>query len=471
MAERRMFAKSIIGSARFLRMPPTSRLLYYDLGMQADDDGVVEAFAVMRTTGATEDDLRVLATKGFITVLNEDLVTHITDWKRNNLIKSDRYHPSLYADLLVKISDGTQLEPTWNPDGTQVEPEVRLGKDSIGESVGASAPSHPHLDLGRTLAEQTGPFADPRAVIAGAQKELERIEAQDTARELATPAEVLLSFQEHREQMDSGTGVSFVPTGFRNLDTLLGGGMLSGGLYLLAARPGMGKTSLALCIADKAAARGPVLFVSLEMDPEQLSAKRLARETGIPSDKLLFGGLTSEEYDRVAQGSVSLSKLSLYLNRRPQATVEDIATLARKVKGLQLLVIDYFGLIQPSEKGRSRYESATEISGRLKALARSLKVPILCLAQLNRENMERRDKRPQLSDLRDTGALEQDADGVMLLHRPDYYEAKGDKLDPWEPTPVEVILAKNRHASTGVCHIIFYLATCRVLQEARARGA
>ena len=146
MAERRMFAKSIIGSARFLRMPPTSRLLYYDLGMQADDDGIVEAFAVMRTTGATEDDLRVLATKGFVTVLNEDLVTHITDWKRNNLIKNDRYHPSVYADLLVKISDGTQLEPTWNPDGTQVEPEVRLGKDSIGESIGASAPSSPHAD-------------------------------------------------------------------------------------------------------------------------------------------------------------------------------------------------------------------------------------------------------------------------------------------------------------------------------------
>lgn len=126
MAERRMFTKSIIGSARFLRMPPTSRLLYYDLGMQADDDGIVEAFVVMRTTGATEDDLRVLATKGFVTVLNEDLVTHITDWKRNNLIKNDRYHPSVYADLLVKISDGTRLEPTWNQDGTQVEPEVRL---------------------------------------------------------------------------------------------------------------------------------------------------------------------------------------------------------------------------------------------------------------------------------------------------------------------------------------------------------
>lgn len=133
MAERRMFAKSVIGSARFLRMPASSRLLYYDLGMQADDDGVVEAFAVMRTTGATEDDLRVLCSKGFVTVLNEDLVTYITDWKRNNLIKNDRYHPSIYADLLVKIGDGAELEPTWNQNGTQLEPEVRLGKDSIGK--------------------------------------------------------------------------------------------------------------------------------------------------------------------------------------------------------------------------------------------------------------------------------------------------------------------------------------------------
>ena len=90
MAERRMFAKAVIGSARFLRMPSTSRLLYYDLGMQADDDGIVEAFSVMRTTGATEDDLRVLATKGFVRVLNEDFVTYISDWNRNNYIQKDR---------------------------------------------------------------------------------------------------------------------------------------------------------------------------------------------------------------------------------------------------------------------------------------------------------------------------------------------------------------------------------------------
>lgn len=110
MAERRMFARSVIGSARFLRMPATSRLLYYDLGMQADDDGVVEAFSVMRTTGATEDDLRVLASKGFVRVLNGDLVTCIVDWRRNNFIRPDRYKPSMYHEILVQLADTKQLE-------------------------------------------------------------------------------------------------------------------------------------------------------------------------------------------------------------------------------------------------------------------------------------------------------------------------------------------------------------------------
>ena len=133
MAERRMFSKSVVNSARFLRMPASSRLLYYDLGMHADDDGVVEAFSVMRLTGAVEDDLRVLVSKGFVRVLNDDLVTWIVDWKQNNLIKSDRYRPSVYADLLVRISDGTQTEPTRNPSGTQTEPQVSIGEGSIGE--------------------------------------------------------------------------------------------------------------------------------------------------------------------------------------------------------------------------------------------------------------------------------------------------------------------------------------------------
>ena len=114
-----MFARSVIGSARFLRMPATTRLLYYDLGMQADDDGIVEAFSVMRATGATEDDLRVLASKGFVHVLNADLVTYITDWKRNNLIRPDRYKPSIYHEILVQISDENRKKDQLPPPGNQ----------------------------------------------------------------------------------------------------------------------------------------------------------------------------------------------------------------------------------------------------------------------------------------------------------------------------------------------------------------
>lgn len=140
MAERRMFSKKVISSGRFLRMPATARLLYYDLGMHADDDGVVEAFSVLQSTHAAEDDLRVLVSKGFVRILNDDLVSLIMDWKINNLIKKDRYKPSYYADLI----DGTQMEPVWNPSGTQPEPQVREGKDSIGQySVGKAIGKEP----------------------------------------------------------------------------------------------------------------------------------------------------------------------------------------------------------------------------------------------------------------------------------------------------------------------------------------
>lgn len=157
MANRRMFAKSVIGSARFLRMPPTSRLLYYDLGMQADDDGIVEAFSVMRTTAANEDDLRVLVSKGFVTILdNEDLIAYITDWNTNNTIRQDRYSESRYKGLLVRLQDGNamdtigvpavnQMETNGTPMVNQMETQVRLGevklnKDKSGKGRGAAEP-------------------------------------------------------------------------------------------------------------------------------------------------------------------------------------------------------------------------------------------------------------------------------------------------------------------------------------------
>lgn len=314
--------------------------------------------------------------------------------------------------------------------------------------------------LADTIAEKTQMMEPPRDVIAAAQRELERIEAQDAARELATSEEMMLAFYEHRALVDKG-GRGFVPTGFRPLDRLLGGGLLNSGLYVLAARPGMGKTTFALNVAEHVAKDGPVLFVSLEMDLEQIAAKRLGRAAGISSSALMMGTLTEEERGRAAEHAARLAKATLTANRMSDATVDDIAHMARKEKGLRLVVIDYFGLIKTSEKRASRYEAMTDISGQLKALARALHVPVLCLAQLNRENMRRTDNRPKLSDLRDTGALEQDADGVIFLHRPDYY---GDESpDPWAPAPMQIILEKNRHAGTGICDAAFYMAVGRVI--------
>lgn len=175
MAERRMFAKSVIGSARFLRMPATSRLLYYDLGMDADDDGVVEAFSVMRKTGATEDDLRVLASKGFVRVMNDDYVSFILDWNTNNQIRKDRYHESAYKSLIdgscnVILESGNQMATNGLPNGNQMETEVRLGKVSIGkdsiESRADKPPtrhkfSPPTVDEVRAYCTENGYSVDP----------------------------------------------------------------------------------------------------------------------------------------------------------------------------------------------------------------------------------------------------------------------------------------------------------------------
>lgn len=327
-------------------------------------------------------------------------------------------------------------------------------------------------DLGEGLVNADVTDTDPRQAIGDAAKELERIEAMDTAKELVSPSDALNAFYEHRTGVETGTG-GCVKTGIRQIDAMLGGGLLNSGLYILAARPGVGKTTLALAIADKVAESGGVLFESLEMDTEQLMAKRIARLTGISEGELMMDKLSLEQATKMKDAALSLSKMPMYLNKKPWATVDDIRNQARKVKNLRLVVIDYFGLIRTPGKSASRYESMTDVSGQLKALARSLKVPILCLAQLNRENTKRKGAKPMLSDLRDTGALEQDADGVIFLHRPDYYDEENQQPSaPNSPVALSVILAKNRHGSTGQVDMAFYLKTGRFVpfQCSRTKG-
>ena len=306
--------------------------------------------------------------------------------------------------------------------------------------------------------------ADAAELLAELSAGCAALEQEGPRQNLLGPMELALRWIDHRIKVESGESRAFVPTGYRDLDYILGGGLIASGMHVLAARPGMGKTTLALNIADRVAQNvGPVLFVSLEMDDEQITAKRLSRESGVPAHRLLMDAeLTEEENAKQAGANDRLLMRPLHLNAKPSATVAEVAAMARQVKGLKLIVIDYLGKIARGKNSAraSLYEHTTEVSGEIKVLARTMKVPVLVLAQINRESEKRADKRPNLADLRDTGAIEQDADTVTFLYRQDYYGNPADK-DPYMPDETECIVAKNRHAGVGELKLAFYAATSK----------
>lgn len=258
----------------------------------------------------------------------------------------------------------------------------------------------------------------------------------------------------HDEKVKADPESAYCKTGFSALDIVLGGGMFNTGLYIIGARPGMGKTTLGIGIAENIADRGkPILFVSLEMSRVQIMAKRIARKSGLGYTQLMTGVYRGAELHRALETNDRLGKAPFFLSDKSLCRVSDIENMAHGIKDLSCIVIDYFGLLTAEESSdiRSRYEEMTEISKALKGLAKRLDIPLLVLCQLNRENASRSDKRPKLSDLRDTGALEQDADCVILLHRENYYEQGDEDSEKPEVEFIELNVAKNRHGETQVC--------------------
>ena len=251
-----------------------------------------------------------------------------------------------------------------------------------------------------------------------------------------------------------------VATGITAIDDLLSGGMINGGLYILAANTGCGKTALALQIADAVASEdSSVLFITLEMDESQLTARRLARVAKVPASHLIMQRLSDDEYEHIRQQLPTLKQKHLVFSSEGVFTVSNIQALAGQVPNLRLVIIDYLGLLQSEPYYGSRYEATTAISNALKALARLLGVPILCLAQLNRANAQRLDKHPILADLRDSGSIEQDADGVLLLYRSDMYASCPIPTNKKVAARVECNLAKHRHGATGRTTLALKLST------------
>ena len=281
--------------------------------------------------------------------------------------------------------------------------------------------------------------------------------AQRTESELLAPKEQVDSFLTYRERIDEGT-TPYVRTGIKALDKLLGGGMVQGGLYILAGRPGMGKSALGIAIAEYVAnTAGKVDYFSLEMSREQIMARRLSAIAKVDSKLILMDTLTDSEYKRMIDATRTAAATPLYCTDGRAQTVQRITSIARAGRDVKLAVVDHFSLILRPGKRQDADESR-EIAHALKRLAQSLNQPVLCLAQLNRQNEQRSDKRPTLADLRATGAMEEDADGVIFVHRPDYYQADY-KRERGAPERTEVILAKNRHGPTGRLDLSFWPET------------
>lgn len=295
---------------------------------------------------------------------------------------------------------------------------------------------------------------DDSAVVAGLERALENYH-NATARDVLSPMDQFDSFMRYRELVDSGER-THTRTGLKGLDKLLGRGMMNAGVYFLAARPGMGKTALALQIAEYTAkTQGPVCFVSLEMTREQLMARRYAAASGVDSKTLLSDRLTEEEYTKLAKASGELIQRPLLITDKTM-DVQEAASVIQGVKGVRLGVIDHFTLFKRPHKQADHTEYA-DISHTLAHLAKAIGAPILCLIQLNRES-EKSKGAPTLGELRGSGATEEDAAGVLVLHNDGELPEDGDGI---APRCVRARLLKNRFGSTGSVALSFYPKTNR----------
>ena len=246
----------------------------------------------------------------------------------------------------------------------------------------------------------------------------------------------------------SGSEIPGLSTGLHDLDRKING-LNKTDLILIAARPGMGKTAIALniCLNVAKTYEKTVAFFSLEMSREQLVMRLLSTESFVENQKLTTGHLDEEDWGKLSIASSALSQTDIRVDDNPAITVAEINAKCRRLDNLGLVLIDYLQLMTaaaPGKSGDNRVTVVSDISRALKIMAKELNVPVICLSQLSRANESRTDKRPMLSDLRESGAIEQDADSVMFLYRDEYYNPNTQ-----DKNIAECIVAKNRHGETG----------------------
>jgi len=304
-------------------------------------------------------------------------------------------------------------------------------------------------------------------VIDRAEHTLFGVSEERTTRDLVAIKQIARSYLERVEELHQrGEDVIGVPTGFTDLDRMLGG-LNRSDLIIIAARPGMGKTSLQNAMALTAARHyhKRIAMFNLDMSAEQLVQRMISAETRIDSQRLRRGALADQEWPIFMQAIGHLSETRIFIDDTPSITPMQLRTKCRRLyseHGIDLIMIDYLQLMQTEYRSNNRVTEISEISRGLKGLARELDVPVVAAAQLSRAVEQRQDKRPMLSDLRDSGSIEQDADVVMFIYRDEYYNEGTDR-----PNIAEVNVAKHRNGPTGTVDLFWHgkLATFRNLQR------
>ena len=340
-------------------------------------------------------------------------------------------------DYLVQLMDVT-------PTSANVMEYVQIVLDkSLMRQVAAAAGS-----ISAMVQEGSGAAGD---MLEAAEQKVYAIRRGRSAQNMVTVGMVLQDVMAHLAELTASGGKTLpgLSTGLSAVDAKING-LNKSDLLLLAARPGMGKTSMALNVALSAARESgkTVAIFSLEMSREQLVTRLIASVGLVENTRLVTGNLRESDWQRIAEAASSLSRMDIRIDDNPLLTVADMNAKCRRLENLGLVVIDYLQLMTSAGgkgyAGENRQQAVSDISRMLKIMAKELQVPVLCLSQLSRANEKRDDKRPMLSDLRESGAIEQDADIVLFLYRDDYYNSDSEKRNV-----AECIVAKNRHGETG----------------------
>lgn len=294
------------------------------------------------------------------------------------------------------------------------------------------------------------------ALLSEAEKNIMEVSGRKNAGAFHDIKDVLVRTYDNIETMNNRVGdITGIPTGFAELDKMTAG-FQRNDLIIVGARPSVGKTAFALNIAQNVATKTGenIAIFSLEMGAEQLVMRMLCAEGNIDAQRLRTGSLTDEDWGKLTMAMGSLSNAGIFIDDTPGVKITDIRSKCRRLKqehGLGMILIDYLQLILGSGRsGENRQQEVSEISRSLKALARELKVPVIALSQLSRGVEQRQDKRPMMSDIRESGSIEQDADIVAFLYRDDYYDKESENKNI-----IEIIIAKQRNGPTGTVSLAF----------------